>query len=279
MSKSLLSSIVLVAYLGSSVPAWANVETTSIAVRNALATKSVVHQEPFRSSDALPTAPIVPVTAVDPLIVEDIETGTTLQLSLPADRAVEGNEVSQGLFVYADPEQNVDHALKIHPDGAFQAMVVIKDASAPDSYAFPLDLSHGVTPELQDDGSIVLLSAEGEMVGRFNTPWAKDALGRPVPTHYTLEDGVIIQHVDLSQVTAFPVVADPDGWLGWARCLASVAAFAAENTFIFAKLKKIGGAKKFVNSLKKLKNKNERKKAIYELVGNITGVDKLSACF
>lgn len=232
----------------------------------------------FPSTEFESAAPVVPVTSLDPLIVKDIETGATLRLSLPADKEVLASEVGEGLFVYADAEQVVDHALQIHVDGGFQAMVVIKDSSAPDTYAYPLDLPDGASAELQDDGSIDIVSTEGELIGRFNAPWAKDALGRPVPTFYTLEDGAIVQHVDLSQVSAFPVVADPDGWIGWARCGTAIALFAAENATVFGKLRKLGGAKKYVKALKRLKNKDERKMVLYKLAGDITGLDRLSAC-
>ena len=40
-------------------------------------------------------------------------------------------------------------------------------------------------------------------------PWARDADGAPVPTHYEVTGGTLTQIVDFTPATAFPVVADP----------------------------------------------------------------------
>ena len=46
-------------------------------------------------------------------------------------------------------------------------------------------------------------------VGTFQTPWAKDASGALVPTHYIVQGSTLIQQVDVTSATTFPVVADP----------------------------------------------------------------------
>lgn len=48
-----------------------------------------------------------------------------------------------------------------------------------------------------------------EPIARIHVPWAKDALGRPLATHYDVDGDRLIQHVMFSEHTPFPVVADP----------------------------------------------------------------------
>nr|BFD87200.1 hypothetical protein StreXyl84_66010 [Streptomyces sp. Xyl84] len=67
-----------------------------------------------------------------------------------------------------------------------------------------------------------------EQIGFFEAPWAKDAAGNDVPTRYEVKDGNLVQTVDFSATTAFPVVIDPGFWsTAWkvTKCAASVASF------------------------------------------------------
>jgi hypothetical protein len=113
--------------------------------------------------------------------------------------------------------------------GSARAIVQIDDASSPDSYAFDLALPEGVEPELQVDGSVDFvpsadvaqtLTAQGidaEMnFGGLDAPWAVDADGAPLDTHYTLTGTELVQHVSFTDTTSFPVMADPEmEWKGY----------------------------------------------------------------
>jgi hypothetical protein len=70
----------------------------------------------------------------------------------------------------------------------------------------------GGTLVLADDGSAAVLSDDGFAV--IDAPWARDAHGQVVSTHYEVEDGDLVQVVDSSADTVFPVVADPT-WAWW----------------------------------------------------------------
>jgi hypothetical protein len=52
-------------------------------------------------------------------------------------------------------------------------------------------------------------------VGEFLAPWAKDATGTPVPTSYSVVGDTLVQHVETTPSTVFPVVADPYITWGW----------------------------------------------------------------
>jgi hypothetical protein len=60
----------------------------------------------------------------------------------------------------------------------------------------------------------VRISVADEHVGVIAPPWAVDAGGRRLPTHYTVDGDTLRQHVD-TRSAVFPVVADPDISFGW----------------------------------------------------------------
>ncbi len=124
---------------------------------------------------------------------------------------------STGTTVYPDASSNADVAIQTLPTG-MRILVVIHNANAPHEYRFPLTLPAGARlvglPELigdidLDTQELFILDAEGKPVGYIAAPWAKDAHGNAVPTSYRVEGSTLIQHVNFTAQTAFPVVADP----------------------------------------------------------------------
>ena len=47
-------------------------------------------------------------------------------------------------------------------------------------------------------------------------PWAIDATGRAIPTHFTIVEGALVQEVEhVDAGAAYPVLADPSFSVGW----------------------------------------------------------------
>lgn len=69
-----------------------------------------------------------------------------------------------------------------------------------------------------------------ETIAEIAAPWAVDANGTPLPTRYTVEGSTLVQTVETTTDTAFPVVADPS-WVWWvekgAKCVGGVIALGA----------------------------------------------------
>jgi hypothetical protein len=59
------------------------------------------------------------------------------------------------------------------------------------------------------DGRVSVSDDKGELLAGVDAPWAVDAAGAPVPTSYTVEGSRLVQHLEYSPSTVFPVVADP----------------------------------------------------------------------
>ena len=146
--------------------------------------------------------------------VELATTNGTLRLGLPgAARRAAGQSAADGTVVYADAAKSTDVAAQALTDGV-RVQTVLQDKAAPSRFTYALPDS--VVPILNEDGSVVLLdTAEAEdtvpsVVGVIDAPWAKDAAGASVATHYEVSNGDLVQVVEHSATpVTYPVVADP----------------------------------------------------------------------
>jgi hypothetical protein len=91
-------------------------------------------------------------------------------------------------------------------------VIKIANPAAPTSYASPLNLPGGSTAALAPDGSVSIREA-GRPVGSFRPPWARDAAGQALSTHYVLTGdataGYVLTQVVSTVGATFPVTADP----------------------------------------------------------------------
>lgn len=130
------------------------------------------------------------------------------------------------------------------PSGV-QTFIEIPALGAPTEYRFPIDVPDGATLNTQPDGSVFVTGEDGLPLAVLDVPWALDAEGTNVPTHFRIEGDTVVQVVQPDADTAFPVIADPDFW--WivaqsAGCLAEIAALslaAAKVVQAFAKADRI----------------------------------------
>jgi len=151
-----------------------------------------------------------PQTADDPITVGG-STGE-LEVMLPTEFAGERAEVTEsGDVVYGVSRDSSVGVVEATADGV-RLSTVINDASAPTSYAY--GFGAGVSPVVLADGSAILHDGGNVIVGVVATPWAVDANGASVPTHFTVDGTALVQVVD-HVGAAYPVVADPSVSLGW----------------------------------------------------------------
>lgn len=65
------------------------------------------------------------------------------------------------------------------------------------------------------DAATEVVSERG-VIAEIEAPWAVDAHGNALPTHYELDGDVLVQKVETASDTAFPVTADPS-WTWWVQ--------------------------------------------------------------
>ncbi|WP_156138781.1 hypothetical protein [Microbacterium mangrovi] len=109
-------------------------------------------------------------------------------------------------------------------NGVLQQVITIKDAAASHAYTFHVDSR--LTPSPSTDGDVMLTSkGEAGAASALNASvakaWALDANAKPVPTHYEVRQGSIVQVIDFTADTAFPVTADPTYWYWWGERIVS----------------------------------------------------------
>jgi hypothetical protein len=98
-------------------------------------------------------------------------------------------------------------------DGSVQTLVVINEATAPQRITFNLDIPSQSSVKILQSGEVLILDANGIMVGGISRPWAFDANQKPVRTQFQFSNGKLTQYVfhDASNFK-YPIVADP--WIG-----------------------------------------------------------------
>ncbi len=132
-----------------------------------------------------------------------------LTLALPK---VKNSSVDvQGGKVLADSKSGF--AVREQHDG-LQVWSVALDRSAPSQFAYRFDGFY-----LSEEGAGVVVRKNGPMgepIALIDNAWAKDAQGSPVRSWYSIEDNsTLVQHVEVSAATKYPVVADPRIRTAW----------------------------------------------------------------
>src|SRR5207245_2864997 len=110
--------------------------------------------------------------------------GTTVTVVPPdANSAGDGQVVAPGVVAYPNDNGSAT-AVQADGDGSTRFITVIADAGAPTSYQFGITVPGGGRVELAGDGGATVLDANDQLVVSVATPWAKDANGTAVPTHF-----------------------------------------------------------------------------------------------
>jgi hypothetical protein len=134
----------------------------------------------------------------------------TVTLALPGTGCgTAASRPDSSLTVFTSEQLAFSTAVAGDTEGAFRALVHIESAAAPTEYAFTLDLPEGGQLVPLEDGGAVVSNAAGDILATFTPPWATDAHGVEVPTHYEIRGNTLIQHLELSPALTYPVVADP----------------------------------------------------------------------
>jgi len=99
--------------------------------------------------------------------------------------------------------------------------------------------------EPEDDGSVLASRADGTAIGRVAKPWARDANGAEVPTHFEIAGTTLTQIIDhRSGPYAYPIVADPFWDTAWkvTKCAGAIAATVFVGSKSYKIIKELGGA-------------------------------------
>ncbi|MFL2001295.1 hypothetical protein [Microbacterium sp. A1-JK] len=123
-------------------------------------------------------------------------------------------DTATGATVYTDESHG--YVVGIGAGGTNAGYVVLENDSAPTSHEFAIG-TDGDSLSLLEDGSALVSDSSGAGINLIAAPWARDANGVELPTHYTVEGNVLTQHIDTAGAV-FPVVADPTSECGIGWC-------------------------------------------------------------
>ncbi|MDN4613716.1 hypothetical protein P5G50_04550 [Leifsonia sp. F6_8S_P_1B] len=114
-----------------------------------------------------------------------------------------------GVVVY-DNNNGSSTVPVIRRNGSVQINTVIDRPTAPKRYLYAMALPVGASLRSTPGGGVESFGgAPDAAVLHVDAPWAKDARGGAVPTHYEVSGRSFTQVVDFTPRTAFPVTADP----------------------------------------------------------------------
>ena len=143
------------------------------------------------------------------------DNGQAVMIGLPgAGSSGAGQKIADGAVVYSS---SIPSANAVIPGASgAQFLITIKDRQASTSYAYRIQLPSGVFVHIQPDGSALVLAKDGSFGLKIGKPWAHDATGRSVPTHYIVDGTSLVQVINHRQRgVVYPVVADPSFHWWW----------------------------------------------------------------
>ncbi|MFJ6455338.1 hypothetical protein [Paenarthrobacter sp. NPDC091669] len=95
-------------------------------------------------------------------------------------------------------------------EGGVAVHTIISSPAAPTIYEYEIEAAAGSTLQLVEEGGVLILDAAGSYLGAVAPPWATDAGGSKVETHYEVEGSLLRQVVNHTSLELkYPVVADP----------------------------------------------------------------------
>jgi hypothetical protein len=183
----------------------------TVADGKLLATSSTLSvPDAYARTTASPeTSVVMPEASNGPVLLGAPGEAADLSIGLPAAQKAQPS-TDEGLGVVSYDNGDGSTTVPVAGTNSVKINTIIENASAPDSYSYDIGLVDGGDLALTDLGGVAILDAQQELAYYVEAPWARDANGQDVPTSYSVADGTLTQHVDLSDPSiAFPVVADP----------------------------------------------------------------------
>jgi hypothetical protein len=191
-------------------PVAASTEPDDLLAHEVAAVADRVAGPPIGQADAADGVDVDLAQDADDEIVLEGTDGTTLSVDVPGSPTAAGGQV-----VYDGAAEDTSIVARQVPGGA-QALIVLNGPDAPSRFDFPIEVGDDpAVLRLTEGGGVeVLPSASGPAVAAVAAPWATDASGRQVPTHFEVRSGHLTQVVDHVDAD-YPVVADPQVTWGW----------------------------------------------------------------
>ena len=138
--------------------------------------------------------------------------GTTIGLGIPGSD--QRSRLGSDSVIYDDIMQGTSAIVQPQLDGGFRVLLTIDGPESPREFVFPIE-GNGLNRMPLPDGGVLVVDGQQKGI-QFESPWAYDARGTPVPASYSLVDGAIVLTIQPNADTEYPIIADPWGRIyGW----------------------------------------------------------------
>ncbi|MDZ7914315.1 MAG: hypothetical protein U5O16_21140 [Rhodococcus sp. (in: high G+C Gram-positive bacteria)] len=118
--------------------------------------------------------------------------------------------IASPLIAYSPGGQSALRVFDPIADG-YRFFFLIHDQTSSHESVIPVTVPPGGHMSVNPDGTVTVFDADGNPVSTIDAPWAYDANGTPIPTHYEIRDGQLVQVVDTAGIEniLYPILADP----------------------------------------------------------------------
>lgn len=140
------------------------------------------------------------------IISEEFELTIFLPNTNLAQRAL---KTAQGTLTF--PSTSASSNSVIPSSSGVQMITTISNEFAPERYTYEVETSETDNFRINEDGSASLIDSSGFLKVFIPAPWAIDASGASIPTHYEVDGKSltqVIEHTSIETV-AYPIAADP----------------------------------------------------------------------
>ncbi|MFD4656187.1 LamG-like jellyroll fold domain-containing protein [Kitasatospora sp. NPDC058444] len=173
---------------------WAAIDTTLIPAGTATAGRAAPVQNAWTTTATEQQLKLGLTADADPLVQlqlgDGLFVGYRLQDAAPAQGTAQGSTVT-----YPDARPQADVTV-LAGSSSFKETLVLKDATAPTEWVFPLRLQ-GVSASLDADGSVHFTDAAGALRGRMPAGWMQDSAFAPNTEEGVITGGVAYELVQL----------------------------------------------------------------------------------
>lgn len=149
----------------------------------------------------------------------ELSGGASAEIALPFADVEPAGRLDANTALFVDEETDTTAAVQPLLTNGVRMLLTMGSDASPTRYEFDLGADAPVVLSLGPDGGVQISDRDGGDLGVVAAPWAQDANGAPVPTHYEIEGTHLVQVVE-HQGAAHPVVADPSyqGDCGYVTC-------------------------------------------------------------
>lgn len=136
--------------------------------------------------------------------------GSLLKVSLPQGLTVNRGMVASDSTVVFPEQDGVAATVQSLDSGAVRIQTVINSPSSAHEFVYSVGDRYQVAKDAAGQFWAVGFDEAGSFTSFSIAPaWARDANGNDVPTHYEARGNTLIQVVEPTDTTSYPIVADP----------------------------------------------------------------------